>query len=61
VNITGSDIVELSHQEIADNLGTAREVVSRLLKYMEGEGLVTISRKEIQVLNLNRLEELAME
>ena len=61
VNITGSDTVELSHQEIADNLGTAREVVSRLLKYMEGEGLVTISRKEIQVLNLSQLEELAME
>ncbi len=56
--ITESDVLTLSHQEIADNLGTAREVVSRILKYLENDGLVEISRKEIKILNLPGLEEM---
>jgi CRP/FNR family transcriptional regulator len=61
VNITGEEKVQLSHQEIADNLGTAREVVSRILKYMEQDGLVAISRKEIHILHLEKLKKLALE
>jgi len=56
--ITESDVLTLSHQEIADNLGTAREVVSRILKYLENDELVEISRKEIKILNLPGLEEM---
>ena len=58
-NITEKDVISLSHQEIADNLGTAREVVSRILKYMEGDHLIEVSRKEIKILSLEGLEELA--
>ncbi|NLM75931.1 MAG: Crp/Fnr family transcriptional regulator [Clostridiaceae bacterium] len=36
-----------THEAIASELGTAREVVSRLLKEMEGKGLVTLSRGKI--------------
>lgn len=61
INITGSMEVQLSHQEIADNLGTAREVVSRILKYFEGEGIIKISRKVIQILDLDRINEIAQD
>lgn len=55
VNITGKKEIDMSHQEIADNLGTAREVVSRILKYFENEGLISISRKEIKILDFKNL------
>ncbi len=58
-NITGKKAIDMSHQEIADNLGTAREVVSRILKYFENEGLITMSRKEIKILNLKQLMEIS--
>lgn len=45
----------LSHQEIAAELGTAREVVSRLLKQFAGEGLVEIERRHIVVSAPERL------
>jgi len=39
----GADAVKVSHKKIADELGTAREVVSRILKKFEKEGLITQS------------------
>lgn len=41
---TGRDRVTLTHEAIASDLGTAREVVSRLLKAFERQGAVTLSR-----------------
>ena len=41
--------IAASHQEIASELGTAREVVSRLLKQFEGDGLVRLERRQIMV------------
>lgn len=40
-----------THQSIADDLGTSREVVSRLLKDMERRGLIALSRNNIKLLN----------
>ncbi len=39
--------IHITHQELADELGTARVVVSRLLKQMEHEGLVKLGRNKI--------------
>ncbi len=50
----GSNII-ITHQDIALDLGTSREVVSRILKYFEGEGLVSLKRKEIVIHNLDAL------
>jgi CRP/FNR family transcriptional regulator len=41
-----------THQKIADDLGTAREVVSRLLKELERKGAVRLSRNLIELTNL---------
>lgn len=43
--------IRITHQEIAEELGTAREVISRLLKEMERQGRVTLSRGHIRCLN----------
>jgi CRP/FNR family transcriptional regulator len=51
--------ITLTHQEIAAELGTAREVVSRLLKQFAGEGLVVIERRNIMVAAPDRLARLA--
>ncbi len=52
---TGSDIINLTHEQIAKHMGSAREVVSRMLKYFAGEGLCEVSRKGIKILDMKRL------
>ncbi|MEE9347754.1 MAG: Crp/Fnr family transcriptional regulator, partial [Robiginitomaculum sp.] len=47
--------VTLSHQKIADELGSAREVISRKLKAMEREGLLALGRGQIDVLKPRKL------
>jgi CRP/FNR family transcriptional regulator len=42
----------VTHQKIADDLGTAREVVSRLLKDFERKGILRLSRNLIELTNL---------
>jgi len=41
--------IQISHEELGDILGTSREVVSRLLKGFEKEGIVKLSRRLIEV------------
>jgi CRP/FNR family transcriptional regulator len=47
--------LSLSHQQIAQELNTSREVISRLLKKMENDGMVELGRNRIVVLNLPEL------
>lgn len=46
----GCKEINLSHQEIAIELNTSREVISRLLKKMEQRGLVTLHRNQIELM-----------
>jgi CRP/FNR family transcriptional regulator len=48
----GSKIIHLSHQEIANELNSSREVISRLLKKMEQRGLLLLNRNSIELLKL---------
>lgn len=48
--LTQSKELVITHQQLADELATTREVVSRLLKQMEREGLVKLSRNKILLL-----------
>ena len=45
-------VLHLSHQEIADDLGTARAVASRLLKQMERRGMIQLLRGRLRILSL---------
>lgn len=50
----------ITHEKIANHLGTAREVVTRMLKYFQNEGLVALNRGTITILDeakLNRMIE----
>lgn len=49
----------LTHEAIARDLGTAREVVTRMLKYFRSEKMIELSRGKIQLLNIERLTALA--
>ena len=42
--------LKITHQQLADELGTAREAVSRVMKQMENEGLVALSRNKVTLL-----------
>lgn len=48
--VTQSKDIKLSHQEIANELNTSREVISRLLKKMEQQGLVNLHRNHIELI-----------
>ena len=57
---TSSDIIELTHEQIARYMGSAREVVSRMLKYFSNEGLVEVSRKGVKITDKPRLRDLTL-
>ncbi|MEY4150406.1 MAG: hypothetical protein RL555_1010 [Bacteroidota bacterium] len=46
---TGKKIIELSHQQIAEDLNSSREVISRLLKKMEQRGILKLNRNKIEL------------
>ncbi len=52
------EVVRATHQEIAVELGSAREVVSRLLKDFERKGWIAMQRRRIEILERRALEEL---
>ncbi|MBE6641816.1 MAG: Crp/Fnr family transcriptional regulator [Ruminococcaceae bacterium] len=56
---TGSQVISLTHEQIAKYMGSAREVVSRMLKYFTNEGIVEVSRKGIRILDKERLRRMA--
>ena len=51
--------IRKTHQDIATDIGTSREVVSRILKEFEHQGLITLARGEIQTENSNELQRVA--
>lgn len=57
----GSDVIELSHEQIARYIGSAREVVSRMLKYFASEGIVELSRRGVKITDRKKLRSLALE
>lgn len=50
--LSGSNEINSTHQQLADELGTAREVVSRLLKQLEKDKKIALSRNKITILKL---------
>ena len=58
---SGNDTIKLTHEQIAKYMGSAREVVSRMLKYFASEGLISASRSEgIRILDKKKLRAIAI-
>ena len=52
------DTLKITHEKIANHLGTAREVVTRMLRYFQSEGFVRLTRGSIQIIDHEGLEAL---
>ena len=57
-SIEGTNELKITHETIANHLGSHREVITRMLRYFQGEGLVRLSRGKITILDSKRLETL---
>lgn len=57
---TGDSTISLTHEQIAKYMGSAREVVSRMLKYFAAEGITENSRGGVTVLDRQKLHALAI-
>ena len=51
-------VLKMTHEQVASHLGTAREVVTRMLKYFQTEGMVKLTRGSIQIVDEVRLSDL---
>lgn len=58
---TKTDQLHMTHEQIARYLGSAREVVSRMLKYFSNEGYVSLSRGDITLLDKTGLRNIYMQ
>ena len=56
--IENSAELKTTHEVIASHLGSAREVVTRMLKYFQNEGMVKLTRGTIEIIDMDKLEEL---
>ena len=53
---TGSDVIEMTHEELAEHLGVYRETVTAALNTLGKEDLISIGRKRVQLTNLPGLQ-----
>jgi len=54
---SGKEFIKMTHEELAIELGTAREVISRLLKELEVSGLVRLQRGSIEIMDVKALSQ----
>ena len=59
IRIEGTNKLSITHEKIANHMGTAREVVTRMLKYFQSEGMVKLTRGYVEITDEEGLEELA--
>ena len=54
-----SPVLKITHEKIANHMGTAREVVTRMLRYFQQEGMVRLTRGNVEILDEKKLRTLA--
>lgn len=55
-----SEVIAVTHQQIADELGSVREIVSRLLKGFVAQGLVLLGREQLTVTDRSGLQKIGL-
>lgn len=56
--LEGTTSLHLTHERIANHMGTAREVVTRMLRYFQSEGMVRLTRGTVELTDSERLRRL---
>lgn len=56
--LEGSTVLKMTHEKIANHLGTAREVVTRMLRYFQSENMVRLTRGAVELTDIKRLQNL---
>ena len=51
-------VLKITHEKIANHIGTAREVVTRMLRYFQGEGMVSLTRGTVELTDIKKLQNL---
>lgn len=54
----GTDTITMTHDQIARHLGTAREVITRMLKHFAADGILNVTRKGIHIINRTKLKQI---
>ena len=57
-DLEGTAQLKLTHETIANHLGTHREVVTRMLRYFQSEGMVKLTRGSVEITDRKKLEQL---
>ena len=57
--LEGTASLKITHEKIANHMGTAREVVTRMLRYFQSENMVKLTRGTVEIVDRKRLEKLA--
>ena len=57
--ISRGTLIETTHSQLANELGSVREVISRILKDFEGKGLIKLERGKIQILDPKSLRHMS--
>ena len=57
--LENSDTLKITHEMIANHLGTAREVITRMLRYFQSEGYVKLTRGAVELTDITGLNTLA--
>lgn len=58
-SIEGTRTLKITHEIIANHLGSHREVITRMLRYFQNEGMVRLSRGAVEITDSDRLAELS--
>ena len=56
--LEGTTSLKITHEKIANHMGTAREVVTRMLRYFQSEGMVNLTRGTVEIVDEKRLRKL---
>ena len=56
--LEGTDTLKITHEAIGNHMGTAREVVTRMLRYFQTEGMVTLTRGTVELTDKEKLSAL---
>ena len=56
--LEGDNTLKLTHETIANHLGTAREVVTRMLRYFQTEGMVKLARGTVEITDGEKLRQM---